>query len=304
MKKLFYFLLLITLATHSCSKDSSSPVEIEDNLLFLSDIVVSHEPIGIGQSLLIEIEEPEDAGAVVTYKWVVKDPEGETKEYFVHQPYIEYEVLLVGKHEVKLDVASKTKEGSASSSFNTVESDFGLAVFGNSPEVIERSKYLNGDKPSLGLTNFYWPFEAEKPSEKLRYENGLLNENYLFANNEFIAGSIESYNNKFSTSMNGISRNMAYYHYLSSIVSKFDAVFITPGKTEMVWREGVTEQKKKEYEEKYGSTKEDGYGWALMNRDMKEIRTVWEEDGKEAEAVLEAMNNNSLYQFRGSIRKK
>lgn len=259
--------------------------------------------VGVNQVVVCSINKPSWAGDVVTYKWEFTNSKGETgyittdKNSSVLSPY------FTGNYKVKVYLSSKGIEANNTNELNVIDCDFGVGIFGNDKKVIIDAKEFAGMSPETGLgSGFYWPFEAGKPSEYISFKTGNSYEKYIFSNGKFTAGTTELINEPFRSSSNGVERNLAYYRLLD-LVDRWNKSLSTNVAPVIKWRAGVTEDQKKKYET-IGTTKNDGIGWALLNKDITEITADWSNTKVEAKARISAQADNSKYEMRFAIRKK
>lgn len=300
---LLFFVSLVTL--FGCGKESETPKPSEkvEEEYKLSDITYDRDVVGVYQTVVCKVEKPSWVGNVVTYKWEFTNPNGVKGVITTDVNQAILHPLVVGKYKVEVFVSSKGIEARSDGEINAVDCDFGVGIFGDSKQIILDAKEFDSKYPESGLSSgFYWPFSSDRPTESVSFKTGNRYEKYIFKNDKFVAGNIEIINEPFRTTPGGADRNLSYFKFLE-FVDYGNRIFSVSTEPTVHWRNGVSEEQKKRYET-MGSTKNDGIGWALMNRDITEVTIGWSNSAMEGKAYIKAMGNNSLYEAKISIRKK
>ena len=195
------------------------------------------------------------------------------------------------------------KEAKSSAKFNVVENDFLLGRFRDNKELITLANEFAGHEKQGLTSGFFWPFSATKPNEVLEFKNQQMYETYLFTNDKLVAGNRSVYNVNYSSTSNGVTRNLSVNHFYTFAMEIGNKMFNSDLKPQIEWKSSTTETQKQRYEnDRY--SKYDGYGWALFNRDAIRVYAKWSDSTKEAEAELKSENSGNKYYIEFSIRKK
>lgn len=292
----------LALTYSSCSKSNDNPTEKpEENSI--SKISFDRQNVGLFQLVTCKVEKPNWAGEVVSYKWQFTNSKGEIFDRTTTKNEVEFSPQYTGTYKVKVTVASKAIEKTTSSEMTVIDCDFGMGIYGNDKKIIIDAKQFDGKTPETGLSSgFYWPFTANAPDESISFKSGNSYEKYLFSNGKLVGGTSELINEPFNVVSNGVSRNYSYIRFLD-VVDKWNKKFSTANEPVIKWKAGITEDAKKKYETS-SSTKFDGYGWALLNRDITDVSVSWSNSSVEYYGYLKAMGDNSKYEIRFAIRKK
>ncbi|MCA5006385.1 hypothetical protein [Sphingobacterium bovistauri] len=302
MKKLFFSLMIAgTLFTFSCSNDKVVEPEVlpSENI----KIKLDREIIGVNQAVTYSVNVPNWAGNIVTYKWVITSPSGVIKVKVQSENVLDYLIEEKGEYRVQVYLASSGKEDKATIKFTTINTDFESGIFGDSKEVILKSKFLQGKSPETGITQeYYWPFSTPRPTDVISFKTGNSYEKYYFSINKLLGGSRDLINEKHNTVSNGVLRNFSYTNYLN-VHNHFKGITGVYNDPVIQWRFAATEVVKIKYETTY-ATKYDGYGWAIMNKDITQVTSDLSSSIVEAKGYLKSMGDNSFYEYHFAIRKK
>lgn len=294
--------LLSVILLFSCGKDTGQDdPKGEDQETTVGQISKDREVVGHNQIVSLKVDKPKWAGDVVTYKWVSIKPDGTKKETTNSLNEVIYNPAVPGEHKIEVYVSSKGKEGNSKTSFNVINSEYGVGIFGNSKKIIiDAMDYFN-KTPSTLLTGFYWPFTSTQPNDYLQFTSANRNDNYIFQDDKLIAGTAELFNMPYSVGGTNLT-NRSYYHFLEEL-DKMNKIMGTSQTPVIQWKSGITQAQITKYETQY-NTKFDGYGWALSNRDITIITADWSTAKYEAKGYLNSMGNRSLYEIEFAIRKK
>lgn len=305
MKRILLSFLIVA-ALNSCSKStdpSINPDDKKEEVNSVSKITFDRDVIGVNQTVVCKIDKPSWSGDIVAYKWEFTSPDGTVGTLNTTVNSAILVPFQKGKYKIKIYVSSKGIEGNNTGEITTVDCDFGVGIYGNEKKVIIDSKESDSKYAETGVSSgFYWPFTATKPDESISFKTGNSYEKYIFSNNKLVAGSTQLINEPFRTVPNGVERNMSYVRFLDQSL-KWNKVFNTNVEPKIHWRNGITEEAKKRYETT-GVTKNDGIGWAVMNRDISEITIEWSNNSVECMGYFKAMGDNRNYEIKFAIRKK
>lgn len=304
MKKLLLsFLIVTTLFGCSKSGDSSVTPDKEEVINSVSKITFDRDVVGVNQTVICKVDKPTWAGNIIAYKWEFTSPDGKTGTLNTTENSAILAPIQKGKYKIKVYVSSKGIEGNNTGEITTRDCDFGVGIYGNEKKIINDAKEFDNKYAETGLSSgFYWPFTASKPEESISFKTGNSYEKYIFINDKLVAGSTQLINEPFRTVTNGVERNLSYGRFLE-LALKWNKVFNTNVEPKIQWRNGITEEAKKRYETS-GATKNDGIGWAVMNRDISEITIEWSNNSVEYKAHFKAMGDNRNYEIKFAIRKK
>lgn len=297
--KRFLLLSITVCLLLSCSKSSDSNQIKPDNGLILGEISTDRTNVGVQQIVTLKTTKPKNSGEIVQYRWVVIAPDGdkqETVNYSTELKFLTSEIS--GEYNVELYAESLAKEGKAVIKFNTKKNDFIQAIFGNPLELIESSCLEVGKKRVDGLVGYYWPFDNERPSKSIKFDEGRFREAYLFNDNKFIGGTREIYSIPFDTRSDGKGGvvSNSYINYLSIAIELGKEVFGNEGKTDLTWRLNIPQSDKDRYLDG-GNDYNSALGWAMHEGALVDVITTWEDSNKIGKAQLKrnSASNFSIY---------
>src|SRR5690606_21951633 len=116
MKNNLLLILFVAIATlMGCSKsgDNPEPDDKFEDKYTLEKVSFGRNVVGVNQTVICKVDDPEWIGNVVTYKWEFTNPNGEKGSITTDVNQAILSPLLVGKYKVEVFVSSKGIEASS-----------------------------------------------------------------------------------------------------------------------------------------------------------------------------------------------